>query len=583
MNILIIGNGFDIAHGLPTTYVDFIKFMDMIDFIRTSDLSVSEFIAQKDNLESFKSLKENVAKYFVEKIDYSSDLDCKISTYFLPKPYINELLQLSYDNVWIKYFSKNYNHEKNTWAGFESDISKIVQEFEEIRTIINVYAEGNTGSFSKTSRDFLSCLYGNTFINEHHIVGIQWYRNIKNKMINDLNSLIRCFEIYLEDCVRNIKIPELSLDILEAEIEKVLSFNYTDTFERVYNSSAFKSEICYIHGKSNLDQSHENNMVLGIDEYLRNEEKNTNTEFIEFKKFFQRIYKRTGSEYKKWLNEIKRFGHFNNVVYIFGHSLAITDKDILIEFLTCDYIQNVVIFYYDRVQLGQQITNLVRILGQEKMISMSYGDNPRIWFKNQNDTIENIDQMFEIYQDISIFKNFYHYGIDFVCERLQNFLKKLENKDALYFNNEKNTKKIYSIIRNILPNVWLEKNDLLLKQNFYSLPLNHLDYEYSYENADILKSLSFFLDSISYLESDSFEKLFEKLFSELQTNTQHIDLIWKCLEKISRKTNKQFVENYIHNRLKQYEGSTSNEDCIYKIFLEHFAKINHLFEKNYSI
>ena len=28
MNILIVGNGFDLAHGLPTKYADFLKFID---------------------------------------------------------------------------------------------------------------------------------------------------------------------------------------------------------------------------------------------------------------------------------------------------------------------------------------------------------------------------------------------------------------------------------------------------------------------------------------------------------------------------------------------------------------------------
>ena len=30
MNILIIGNGFDLAHGLPTKYTDFLVFCKMI-------------------------------------------------------------------------------------------------------------------------------------------------------------------------------------------------------------------------------------------------------------------------------------------------------------------------------------------------------------------------------------------------------------------------------------------------------------------------------------------------------------------------------------------------------------------------
>lgn len=34
MNILIIGNGFDLAHGLPTTYKDFLKFTDKFEEYR---------------------------------------------------------------------------------------------------------------------------------------------------------------------------------------------------------------------------------------------------------------------------------------------------------------------------------------------------------------------------------------------------------------------------------------------------------------------------------------------------------------------------------------------------------------------
>ena len=29
MYILVIGNGFDLAHGLPTKYTDFLKFIDV--------------------------------------------------------------------------------------------------------------------------------------------------------------------------------------------------------------------------------------------------------------------------------------------------------------------------------------------------------------------------------------------------------------------------------------------------------------------------------------------------------------------------------------------------------------------------
>lgn len=46
-------------------------------------------------------------------------------------------------------------------------------------------------------------------------------------------------------------------------------------------------------------------MVLGIAEYLAEDEKNKELDFIHFKKYFQPIYKKTGCQYKNWLHEMK--------------------------------------------------------------------------------------------------------------------------------------------------------------------------------------------------------------------------------------------------------------------------------------
>lgn len=47
---------------------------------------------------------------------------------------------------------------------------------------------------------------------------------ITEKLHNDLNKLIRCFEIYLEDFVKNIDISQLSLDIYNLNVDKILTF-----------------------------------------------------------------------------------------------------------------------------------------------------------------------------------------------------------------------------------------------------------------------------------------------------------------------------------------------------------------------
>ena len=50
MNIFILGNGFDIAHGLPTTYIDFMKFIDMAEEIisksNVDDMNYTDILNQ---------------------------------------------------------------------------------------------------------------------------------------------------------------------------------------------------------------------------------------------------------------------------------------------------------------------------------------------------------------------------------------------------------------------------------------------------------------------------------------------------------------------------------------------------------
>ncbi len=95
-----------------------------------------------------------------------------------------------------------------------------------------------------------------------------------------------------------------------------------------------------------------NNMVLGIDEYLSEDRRSDEIEFIAFKKkYYQRIYKKAGNEYKKWLQQIdenvKAGRKEENTLYIFGHSLDVTDGDVLREFINHENLKTV-IFYRNK-------------------------------------------------------------------------------------------------------------------------------------------------------------------------------------------------------------------------------------------
>ena len=98
---------------------------------------------------------------------------------------------------------------------------------------------------------------------------LSYIQKCKETLLNDLNRLTRCLEIYLDYYVVGVKIDKILPDIKELpSIDKVLSFNYTDTYARLYSLNP-SLEIDYIHGKADINNTVEdNNMVLGIDEFL---------------------------------------------------------------------------------------------------------------------------------------------------------------------------------------------------------------------------------------------------------------------------------------------------------------------------
>lgn len=89
MNILVIGNGFDIAHGLPTSYKDFLQFVSILQDL-SANLEVNPLgKVEKRMLSYLKDLKERISQ--------KDKVALAIWT---------ELVELVDNNVWISYFQK---------------------------------------------------------------------------------------------------------------------------------------------------------------------------------------------------------------------------------------------------------------------------------------------------------------------------------------------------------------------------------------------------------------------------------------------------------------------------------------------
>lgn len=410
MDILVIGNGFDIEHGLPTKYQDFLDFMEGIRILKNGSYvnkkKAFESVLEKDILkpESNKKVKEFLCddRFFNSKSfdKWKDDKNTMELTNYIEK------------NIWLKYILEKTHYKDGRWVDFETEISNVIQSLEYANELSIFYKNKNGIYNMKTaqmfekfdedknaiSRDII------TYVEKKSGIVTKTYEVYGDKLENiieilneDLIQLIRCLEIYLCDYVE--KIPCTKSKYFEDDVyDGVISFNYTNTFQSLYRikgqvggSNTFKPPYEYIHGKADVKNhktKEENNMVLGINEYLHEEDKNNKLDFIRFKKYFQRIFKNTGKEYKKWIEEMKSRSSTHNIT-IFGHSLDVSDRDILRQLILESNFEGqknvrVIIYYYDDETRAKQITNLVRVIGQDELKDRLNGKNPKIIFVKQD-------------------------------------------------------------------------------------------------------------------------------------------------------------------------------------------------------
>ena len=92
-----------------------------------------------------------------------------------------------------------------------------------------------------------------------------------------------------------------------------------------------------------------------------------------------------------WIDEVEKSSRVSSIgydslnqVYIIGHSLDITDGDVIRGLITMPNTRTI-IYYHNKEALGRYISNLVRILGENQLIAMSYGKNAKVIFKEQNE------------------------------------------------------------------------------------------------------------------------------------------------------------------------------------------------------
>lgn len=367
MNILLLGNGFDLHHTLLTRYVNF---LNVLDFLVKNGIKDEKTLGDILKSPKLKSVDDSIEKSFnkyektYSKIEFDSDE-------------INQMISLVKNNMWFKYLLSSLNRNVN-WIDFEKEIAMVVQAYQHLfdkkisdRVNINKYNSYDHTIIKYFGFPFIDVqgvvTSGYKIIKDEYLIEYPQGSNIKmlNKeevikvILKELRDLAEALKLYLKLFVDSIldelkKDNNFSWSETFENVDAVITFNYTNTFEKIYNQEI---DVYHLHGNVNSE------IVLGINPDDSDRIETIDTSLVKFKKYFQRTMISSDSEYINFFNNIKEPPHFN-ALYIIGHSLDVTDKDMIEDLFRISH--KIYILNYDNDEKERHVKNLINIFGKEE-------------------------------------------------------------------------------------------------------------------------------------------------------------------------------------------------------------------------
>jgi hypothetical protein len=380
MKICLIGNGYDLHHKFPTNYLDFLHVVHfLIEHKTETYATIGEILSSVELAEGNDFIKAVYKKH--------SDVYDKVR---LDIETTKRIVELAENNVWFNYLYSAINKSLG-WIDFEKEIIKVLNSFEDFfNNEKNIHYDGSNfvfdwSSFScnKQTRfivdnfNFFYCsiranpIFPNSFMSissdyivEDPINSKCFYLDIEkitSTLFDSLTELAKLLSLYLKVFVDDplVYMKEHGYSIKCASYPKadyVVNFNYTRTFE-VLND--INTNVEHIHGTFDAD------VVLGINPDEKDELYSIDTTFLQFKKYYQRVFYRTDIKYLIKLQELNASKKYDtgHTLYVIGHSLDETDKDIIVELF--GLANRIIVLYHDSRAVKSYIRNLVKIYGKE--------------------------------------------------------------------------------------------------------------------------------------------------------------------------------------------------------------------------
>lgn len=365
--LILIGNGFDLAHGFKTRYIDFLDyiwkqfnerheeelFSDLLDLKPGHDIfnhKVTDINSLKEEIKRLCSVPRSMYKTPVKpNNDTRICLNHAGNTVFEFKNLLFEYISNKRITNWVDIENCYYEtlisilQNDNNESGIKS-IEKLNEDFEVIKQLLKKYLleeiEGKHSIYSNYSKESsIYQLFRYKFKNLKKLPDHDYFLEFND---NDRSALLE-FDIKFEP-------PFISIQKIPNFENLFLDFNYTsttkcyvDALNNEYSSEYGYNELIKIHGDLN-DINGENPINFGFgdemdDKYKLIEKKNDNN-FLQNIKSFMYL---NNSNYKRllnWINE-KEFQ-----VFVMGHSCGLSDRTMLNTIFEHHNCRSIKVFYH---------------------------------------------------------------------------------------------------------------------------------------------------------------------------------------------------------------------------------------------
>jgi len=357
--LFIIGNGFDLAHGLPTSYKHFID-----DYIQNLLVKLAEDKIFDDNFISVDISRNNHpnSKKDFDNIKDLASLRKYHSDYFnyTSLAFKNKFFEILINRIttenWVDIESLYYSILKSVADGsymkynYPYDVKQLNIEFEQVKVLLEIYLQERVIERFKLD-----------FTKDSSIGWKVFYEYLKPISIfsNEIKNISKEFTV--EEDVREIN-EHFEKERKEELVNNIyfLNFNYTpicNIYSELFSQDCrIQSQMNYIHGELKNVTHNKINFGFG-DEMDDDYKKIENLEGTDYLKNFKSFQYLQNSNY----NDLLRFINSEKFqVVILGHSCGVSDRTLLNTIFEHTNCRSIKVFYHRKDDGSDNYTELIQ-------------------------------------------------------------------------------------------------------------------------------------------------------------------------------------------------------------------------------